>query len=58
MTTTLTLADTTLQLIQEVRKRKPWFADETDDGIIFHILTEWLSKDGEQSLNEWIREMF
>jgi hypothetical protein len=57
-TKTLTLADTTLQLIQEVRKRKPWFADESDDGIIFHILTEWLNKDGEQSLNEWIREMF
>jgi len=58
MTTTLTLADTTLSLIQEVRKRKPWFADESDDGIIFHILTEWLNKDGEQSVNEWIREMF
>jgi hypothetical protein len=54
----ITISDTTVKVINEARTRRPWFKDETDDGIIFHILTEWLSKEGEQSLNEWIQEFF
>ena len=52
------ISDETAKLIIEARTRRPWFEEESDDGIIFHILTDWLSMDGKQTVDDWIREMF
>ena len=50
--------DTTLVVINDIRKQRPEWVDETNDDIIFHVCTEWLAKQGEQSLNEWMQEFF
>ena len=52
------LSDTTAAAIEAVRKLRPEWESEEDDYIIFSVLTEWLAKQDEQSVNEWIREFF
>jgi hypothetical protein len=55
---TIELSSTSVAVINLARRRRPEWIEEPDDYIIFSVLTEWLSKDGEQGLNEWIREFF
>ena len=52
------LSPTTREAISKVRFQRPEWARETDDYVIFMVFTEYLAKQGEQSLNEWIKEFF
>jgi hypothetical protein len=52
------IEDTTLAAIKEARKRRPEWVNEPNDYVIFSVLTEWIAKQGDQSLNEWIKEFF
>ena len=56
--TSIELSPTTAAAIESARKLRPEWESEEDDYIIFSVLTEWLAKQDEQSVNEWIREFF
>jgi len=48
----------TIALINEARKRHPELDGDTLDQVVYIVFTEWMAKQGEQSVNEWIRESF
>ena len=52
------LSKATISLIDDARKLRPELEGEAIDQVIYMVFTEWLAKQGEQSVNEWIRESF
>ena len=52
------LSPTTREVISKVRFNRPEWSRETDDYVIFMVFTEYLAKQGEQSLNEWLDGFF
>ena len=45
-------------LLKEIRSKRDYFAEDTDEQLIYKILTEWLHYENEEHLNDWLRSFF
>jgi hypothetical protein len=48
----------TKRLLEEIRSRRDYFADDDDETLLFRVLTEWLHYEGEEHVNDWIQSFF
>ena len=45
-------------LLKEIRLKRDYFAEDTDEQLIYKILTEWLHYENEEHLNDWLEGFF
>jgi len=54
----MNLSPETQKLLEEIRSKRDYFAEDNDEQLIFKILTEYLHYENEEHLGDWLESFF